>query len=114
MTKDKFSFGSNPSMREVPLTEAATLKFNGKPTIVETEWGEKYSFPITLISHPSYDTLPINCNWESKCMVAKEMYRAYTTKEKDAVEYVGFKAAYDNSNWKLTRFDTGAYWIDQL
>ena len=110
MTKEKFSFGSNPSMREVPLTEAATQKFNGKPTIVETEWGEKYSFPVTLISHPSYDTLPINCNWESKCMVAKEMYHEYT---KDNVTKE-FHSAYNNSNWKLTRFDNGAYWIDQL
>jgi len=108
--KDKFSFGSNPSMREVPLTEAATLKFNGKPALVETEWGEKYSFPITLISHPSYDSLPINCNWESKCMVAKEIYHEYT---KDSATKE-FHSAYNNSNWKLTRFDNGAYWIDQL
>lgn len=108
--KDKFSFGSQPSMREVPLTEAATLKFNGDPTIVETEWGEKYSFPITLLSHPSYETLPINCNWESKCMVAKEIYHEYT---KDDVKKE-FHAAYNNSEWKLTRFDNGSYWIDQL
>ena len=108
--KDKFSFGSQPSMREVPLTEAATLKFNGKPKMVETEWGEKYSFPITLISHPSYETLPINCNWESKCMVAKELYHEYT--KKDVTKE--FHAAYNNSNWRLTRFDNGAYWIDQI
>ena len=108
--KDKFSFGSQPSMREVPLTEAATLKFNGKPKMVETEWGEKYSFPITLISHPSYETLPINCNWESKCMVAKELWNECNKKDKSKE----FAAAYDNSNWKLTRFDNGAYWIDQI
>ena len=24
----------------------------------------------------------------------------------------GLKAAYDNSEWQLTRFDTGAYWLD--
>ena len=108
--KDKFSFGSQPSMREVPLTEAATLKFNGDPTLVETEWGQKYSFPISLLSHPSYETLPINCNWESKCMVAKELFTAYK-KENVTPE---FHAAYNNSEWKLTRFDNGSYWIDQL
>ena len=108
MTEKKFSFGSEPSMKEVPLGETATLKFNGKPKTVETEWGEKYSFPITLISHPSYETLPIKCNWESKCMVAKELYNAH---EKN----VGgnFREAYLNSDWVLTRFDNGSYWIDQ-
>ena len=110
MSDEKFSFGSEPNMREVPLSEAATLKFNGKPKMVETEWGEKYSFPITLLSHPSYDTLPINCNWESKCMVAKEIWNEYNKKDRKAP----FVAAYDNSEWKLTRFDNGAYWIDQL
>ena len=106
MEKDKFSFGSEPSMREVPRTEAATLKFNGKPTLVETEWGEKYSFPITLLSHPSYDTLPIKCNWESKCMVAKELYNAYTQVDSDDAQKL-FLGAYNKSNWVLTRFDNG-------
>ena len=111
MTEKKFSFGSEPSMKEVPLGETATLKFNGKPKTVETEWGEKYSFPITLLTHPSYDVaLPINCNWESKCMVAKEIWNECNKKDKTA----GFAAAYDNSTWNLTRFDNGSYWIDQL
>ena len=112
MTKKKFSFGSAPSMREVPLTEAATLKFNGKPKSIETEWGEKYSFPITLLTHPSYETLPINCNWESKCMVAKEIWNAYNDEPNDAQQL--FLGVYENSTWKLTRFDNGAYWIASL
>tara|TARA_Y100001963_G_scaffold110631_1_gene152987 strand:+ start:704 stop:1042 length:339 start_codon:yes stop_codon:yes gene_type:complete len=112
MSQKKFSFGSEPNMKEVPLTEDATLKFNGKPKLVETEWGEKYSFPITLLTHPSYDVaLPINCNWESKCMVAKELWiECNKTKDKS----IGFTDAYNNSTWKLTRFDNGSYWIDQL
>jgi len=110
MTEKKFSFGSEPSMKEVPIGETATLKFNGKPKTVETEWGEKYSFPITLLTHPSYDVaLPINCNWESKSMVAKEIYEAYN--KGDNKEFI---KAYEKSEWQLTRFDTGAYWLDQL
>ncbi len=112
MTEKKFSFGSQPSMREVPLTEAATLKFNGDPKLVETEWGQKYSFPITLLSHPSYDTLPINCNWESKCMVAKELWNAFNDEPNDAQKK--FMGVYKHSEWKLTRFDNGGYWIDSL
>ena len=81
-------------MREVPPGTEAKFRFNGAPSIVETEWGEKYSFPIVLISHDSYDSLPIDCSWESKSMVAKEVY--------------------NNAKWQLTRFDTGAYFLDQL
>jgi hypothetical protein len=105
--KDKFSFGSNPKMREVPPGTEAKFQFNGKPSIVETEWGEKFSFPIILISHDSYDTLPFDCNWESKSLVAKEVFQAYEEKK-------GFKEVYDTAKWQLTRFDTGAYFLDQL
>ena len=105
--KDKFSFGSNPKMREVPAGTEAKFQFNGKPSIVETEWGEKFSFPIILISHDSYDTLPFDCNWESKSMVAKEVFIAYE-QNKD------FKEVYNTAKWQLTRFDTGAYFLDQL
>jgi hypothetical protein len=106
--KDKFSFGSNPKMREVPPGTEARFRFNGPAEIVETEWGEKYSFPIILISHDSYDSLPIDCNWESKSMVAKEVYNAINKKNAD------FAKAYKESNWQLTRFDTGQYFLDQL
>ena len=109
MVKDKFSFGTNPSMREVPPGTEAKFQFNGDPTLVETEWGQKYSFPILLISHDSYDSLPIKCNWESKSMVAKEIYEVYN--KGDQPEFI---KAYEKSEWQLTRFDTGAYWLDQL
>ena len=108
--KDKFSFGSSPKMLEVPLGQKAKFEFVGEPKLIETEWGEKYSFPILLVNHPSYETLPFNCDWESKSQVAKELYTAYkdplSTNEK-------FRKAYDNSDWVLTRFDNGSYWIDQ-
>ena len=111
MTKAKFSFGSSPKMREVPPGTEAKFRFNGEPSIVETEWGEKYSFPIVLISHDSYDSLPFDCIWESKSMVAKEVFNAYGTKgERDA----NFHSAYTKSTWQLTRFDTGSYFLDQL
>ena len=109
MTEKKFSFGSNPSMREVPPGTEAKFSFNGLPTLVETEWGQKYSFPIILISHDSYDSLPIKCNWESKSMVAKEVYEVVN--KGDNKEFI---KAYEKSEWQLTRFDTGAYWLDQI
>ena len=111
MAKAKFSFGSNPKMREVPPGTEAKFQFNGAPSIVETEWGEKYSFPIVLISHDSYDTLPIDCNWESKSRVAKEVYEAYHNKYETRDIFI---RAYESNKWQLTRFDTGAYFLDQL
>jgi len=111
--KDKFSFGSQPKMLEVPLGLKAKFEFVGKPEMVETEWGEKFSFPILLVNHPSYDTLPINCNWESKCQVAKELYQGYHDYHGSKAQAEKFLEAYNNSDWILTRFDNGAYWIDQ-
>ena len=110
MVKDtKFSFGSNPKMLEVPLGGKARFTFRGKPEIKETEWGEKYSFPISLLSHDSYESFPIKCDWESKSQVAKELYNAY-----DKNVGGNFIFAYKKSKWHLTRFDNGSYWIDQL
>ena len=109
MTEDKFSFGSNPSMKEVPPGTEAKFQFNGIPSIVMTDWGEKYSFPIILISHDSYDSLPIELVWESKSQCAKQVMQAYEDGTNKA-----FMKAYSNSKWQLTRFDNGAYFIDQL
>ena len=112
MVKDKFSFGSNPSMKEVVPGTEAKFTFTGKPELIDTEWGEKYSFPILLISHDSYDSFPIKCNWESKSQVAKELFNAYNSKS--TMKNAKFEDAYHKCEWQLTRFDTGAYWIDQL
>ena len=54
---ENFGFGSKPRMKEVPKGTEAIFSFNGEPEIVETEYGEKFSFPITLISHDSLSTL---------------------------------------------------------
>ena len=104
MTEKKFSFGSNPSMREVPPGTEAKFQFGGAPSIVETEGGEKYSVPIVVISHDYYDYLPINCQWESKSRVAKERYKAYNDKLYTSDK---LRKAYKSRKWELTRFDTG-------
>jgi len=116
--KDKFGFGSKPCMKEVPPGQTAVFSFNESlPQLVETEYGEKYSFPITLISHPSYDTLPLKMEWQSKCQSAKQLYNGL---EKHLMKQVEKMTKFDkelekhyfNSNWVLTRFDTGAYWLE--
>ena len=113
MTKDSFGFGTKPCMKEVPSGADAVFTFRGLPELVETDYGEKYSFPITLISHPSYPLLedgPMDMLWQSKCQSAKQLFNGLNDKSyslhKQLVDH------YADSNWVLTRFDTGAYWLE--
>jgi hypothetical protein len=112
----KFGFGSKPRMKEVPAGATAVFSFRSLPKLVETEYGEKFSFPITLISHPSYDTLPLDMEWESKCQSAKQLYNGlgkHLDKKEDLTKFdKELWKHYNNSKWVLTRFDTGAYWLE--
>jgi len=116
--KDKFGFGSKPCMKEVPPGAKAVFTFRGLPEIVKTDYGEKYSFPITLLSHPSYDTLPLKMDWQSKCQSAKQVYRGLMDHDtideaiRDEKFYNKLLKHYDASTWQLDRFDTGAYWLE--
>ena len=112
---ENFSFGSKPRMKEVPPGTEALFSFNGQPEIVETEYGEKFSFPITLISHDSHPLLedgPMNMTWESKCQAAKQLF---TDLNDNKTKYhKELKQAYKERKWQLTRFDTGTYWLDVI
>jgi len=110
---ENFGFGSKPRMKEVPKGTEAIFRFNGEPEIIETEYGEKFSFPITLISHDSHPLLedgPMNMSWESKSYCAKQLFDDLNNKKVDY--YKELNEAYKESKWQLTRFDTGAYWLD--
>jgi len=135
---NKFSFGSIPVMREVPPGMDARFRFTGPGKIVETEqYGEKLSFPISLSYHPSYDSLPplpdnvvdrdkkeaelkgqtIECNWQTKCQSAKQLMKQMVAPipgEKSDKFAKELRQHYEKSEWQLTRFDTGAYWLEVL
>jgi len=84
--------------------------------IVDTDWGEKYSFEILLLSHPSYESIPkegIETTWESKSSCAAQLMHAVTE--------MGNAKGVDNElskaltgKWKLTRTPEGTYFLDQL
>jgi len=139
LEKSAFSFGSIPVMREVPPGMDARFRFTGPGKIVETEqYGEKLSFPISLSFHPSYDTLAplpdnvvdrekkeaelqgqtIECNWQTKCQSAKQLMKQLNEVIKMSVEKSKFQKElqqhYEKSEWQLSRFDTGAYWLEVL
>jgi hypothetical protein len=117
MSEIDIGFGSKPRMKEVPPGTEAIFRFNGKPEIIETDYGEKYSFPITLLSHDSHPLLndgPMNMDWESKSQCAKQLYeelKPENLKKQDVKFAAAVKDAYNNCEWQLTRFDSGQYFI---
>ena len=112
MSEKTFGYGAKPRMKEVPAGTEAIFSFNGEPEIVETDYGEKFSFPITLISHDSHPLLadgPMDMSWESKSVCAKQLYN--DLKDDKTKYHKELKEAYKNNKWQLTRFDNGAYFI---
>jgi len=123
MSDKSFGFGSKPCMKEVPPGQHATFTFRGDPELVETDYGEKFSFPITLLTHPSYESLPLKMDWQSKCQSAKQLYKgmehandlATQLPAKDSIDFhKKLEKHYKKSTWQLDRFDTGAYWLEVL
>jgi len=120
-SKDTFGFGNKPSMKEVPPGQTAIFSFRGEGEIIDTEYGNKYSFPITLISHSSYPLLadgPMQMQWDTNCGSAKQLYNGLykhgTIDEsiQDDTFHKKLKKHFKNTTWILTRFDTGAYWLE--
>jgi len=110
MVKDKFTFGSTSRMREVPPGKYAEISFSGKMEKIETEWGEKCSFTVTLFSHPSYESIPkagIETIWESKSVCATQLLTAASQGLPDLTKALKEK-------WKLIRSEEGTYFIEQL
>jgi hypothetical protein len=115
MVQNNFTFGSKPRMKEVKPGTEAIFKFLGKGKVVDTEFGEKISFPISLISHDSYPLLadgPMEMAWESNSQASKQLLKDLSDeKGKYHKELV---KAFEENKWQLTRFDTGAYFLSVI
>ena len=115
MVQNNFTFGSKPRMKEVKPGTEAIFKFLGNGKVVDTEFGEKISFPISLISHDSYPLLedgPIEMAWESNSQASKQLLKDLSDeKGKYHKELV---KAFKENKWQLTRFDTGAYFLSVI
>jgi len=149
LEKESFGFGIRPTMDEVPPGMHAIFRFTGPGKWINTpKYGKKYTFPVEVSYHPSYDTLPplssnvvdrdkkeaqlegqtVKCEWETKCGSAEQLYfTLFATvedykeadKEPNVVEMTRDTAFikkltqhYNKDAWRLTRFDTGAYWLE--
>ena len=109
MGNEKFTFGSASRMREVPTGQYAEISFSGKMEKVETEWGEKCSFEVTLFSHPSYESIPkegIKTVWESKSQCAQQLMSAASEGLPDLTKAL-------KEIWKLVRTPEGTYFLNQ-
>ena len=109
---EKFSFGASSVMREVPPGQTAVIKFNGKAEKVDTDWGDKFSYKILLLSHPSYPNLdiarPLETTWQSKSQAAENLMTALKSGQKELTK------AFEEEKWELIRTAEGAYFLQQL
>ena len=116
------SFGVDPNMREVPPGEHAVIEFGDikEWKVVETDWGQKYSFPITVYSHPSYESIPkagLFMYWESKSVAAQSLHSWIYDGDGDKYKILTFDFDLEKEvyrKWKLSRHETGGYFLDQI
>ena len=117
--KGKLSFGVEPNMREVPPGEHAVIKIGdyNKWEKVDTEWGEKYSFPIILFSHPDYQSIPkkgLEMKWESKSAAAKLLHGYMYSDDVILREFDWDVNEMFEGKWKLHRLEAGTYQLEQI
>ena len=109
--KDKYSFGAASVMREVPPGQTAVIKFNGKTEKVDTDWGDKFSYPILIFSHPSYESIPkegIESVWQSKSQASENLFSALESGIDNLTK------AFNEERWELIRSQEGVYFLQQL
>ncbi len=120
MKDKKLSFGANPAMREVPSGQHALISI-GKDfsewKTIETEWGQKFSFPITLFSHPSYESIPskgMAMPWESKSEAALQLFAYIYQTDGEIITFDWDVTEEFKGKWKLHRTESGTYKLEQL
>ena len=109
MPGKKYSFGQPSLMKAIEPGQKATLKFLDQPKTVETEWGQKYSVDILLLSHPLY-SIPsskgIKMTWQSSAKVLKDVVDMLN------LESGEFIKDYITMTWELSVAEDGSYWLN--
>tara|TARA_R100001530_G_C4283739_1_gene146249 strand:+ start:316 stop:669 length:354 start_codon:yes stop_codon:yes gene_type:complete len=106
--KKKYTFGQPSLMKAIEPGQKATLKLQGQPKVVETEWGDKWSIPILLLSHPLYSITSskgIKMDWQTNAKVIKDLVASLDEKNEE------FNKDYYNMTWELSVEDDGSYWL---
>ena len=110
MPGKKYSFGQASLMKAIEPGQKAMIKFLDTPKAVDTEWGNKLSVDILLLSHPLY-SIPsskgIKMTWQTSAKVLRDIVELL--KDKTATE---FKTDYIDMKWELTVAEDGSYWLN--
>ena len=109
MVQNKYSFGTPSIMKAIEPGQKANLKFLGKPILVETEWGEKYSVDILLLSHPLYSITSskgIKMSWQTNARVLKDIVALLEEGNNE------FLTDYSKLEWELSVADDGSFWLN--
>jgi len=109
MVQNKYTFGQPSLMKAIEPGQKAELKFLGKPKVVDTEWGEKFSVDILLLSHPLYSITSskgIKMSWQTNAKVLKDIVALLEEGNKE------FLVDYKEMTWELSVADDGSYWLN--
>ena len=111
MPGKKYSFGQQSLMKAIEPGQKAMLKFLDQPKVVDTEWGEKFSVTISLLSHPLY-SIPspegIKMGWQTSAKVLKYEIIEMLNDKKNTE----FDKDYYEMTWELSVADDGSYWLN--
>ena len=103
-TKEPLSFG--PSERYLPALQegdALTFELNNFGKDVDTEWGSKIQFSITVLTvKSSLDIKPGKYLWNTSCGAAKELYKYINTQVAEPID-----VAKSIGQLELSRNDVG-------
>ena len=109
MPGNKYSFGQQSLMKAIEPGQKAMLKFLDQPKTVETEWGQKYSVTILLLSHPQYSISSpkgIKMTWQTNAKVIKDLVSMLEEQNKE------FLKDYSDMTWELSVAEDGSYWLN--
>jgi hypothetical protein len=109
MNGKKYTFGQPSLMKAIEPGQKASIKFLDQPKVVDTEWGEKYSVTILLLSHPLYSISSpegIKMNWQTNAKVIKDLVTMLEEKNKE------FLKDYVDMTWELSVAEDGSYWLN--
>jgi len=109
MDGKKYTFGQPSLMKAIEPGQKASIKFLDQPKVVDTEWGEKYSVTILLLSHPQYSISSpkgIKMNWQTNAKVIKDLVSMLEEKNKE------FLKDYIDMTWELSVAEDGSYWLN--
>ena len=107
MPGKKYSFGQPSLMKAIEPGQKASIKFLEQPKAVETEWGNKLSVDILLLSHPLY-SIPsskgIKMTWQTSAKVLRDVVECFQAKS--------FEKDYYEMSWELSVAEDGSYWLN--